>query len=137
LGVLIVLAALFVAACASGPLTVKDAWARPGVAGGNSAVYFVVDNPSGEADTLLSASTSAAAVVELHETMMHSNETMSMQPIKEVPIPAGDKVKFEPGGKHVMLINLPADLKEGDTLQLSLTFAQVGKIELEVPVRQP
>lgn len=123
--------------CSSGSLTIQDAWVRPGVAAGNSAVYFVVDNPLGEADSLLQATTPAAGAVELHETMHHADDTMSMTPQAEVSIPARSKVIFEPGGKHIMLINLVQDLKPGDIIRITLTFANAGALELDVLVREP
>ena len=49
---------------------VKDAWARPGVAGGNSAIYFVVDNTGGQADQLVGASGEVAESLELHRSQM-------------------------------------------------------------------
>jgi len=55
--VIAVLAFVLVACRAggSGELGVNDVWARPGLAGGNSAAFFVIDNPGAE-DFLLSAS---------------------------------------------------------------------------------
>ncbi|GAB4581577.1 MAG: hypothetical protein Fur0022_43260 [Anaerolineales bacterium] len=146
---------LILAACAPGELTVLEAWARPGLAGNNSAVYFVVDNP-GEEDTLLKAATTAAETVEIHMTMavegdaaehsaehttegsemgeMPEGQVMTMVKQDNVPIPRGQKVNFQPGGVHVMLISLTADLVEGDTIEVTLTFEKAGEITLQVPV---
>ena len=133
---LIAIIALLLAACqpAAG-LTVSDAWARPGIAGGNSGAFFIIDN-RGEADTLLSAASDISQAVELHRTIMEG-DVMQMQPQESVPVPAGETVAFQPGGLHVMFIGLYADLVPGDTFELVLTFEKAGKIVLQVEVRQP
>lgn len=125
------------AACAAAPgddLTATQVWARPAQAGANSAVFFFVDNP-GSADTLLSAASNVAAVVELHRTSMQDG-VMRMQHQASVPIPAG-RTEFKPGGLHVMLIGLERDLQAGDTFEVTLTFQAAGTRTLAVEVREP
>jgi len=116
-------------------VTLQEAWARPGIAGGTSAVYFVLENPGSQEESLQSASSDVAEATELHLTEMADDGTMSMQHQMSVPIPAGEEVAFEPGGLHVMLINLQRDLNEGETITLVLKFKNAGEMRLEVPVR--
>jgi hypothetical protein len=117
-------------------LTVEEAWARPGPAGSNSAVYFLIDNPTNREDSLIGASSSSASQVEIHLSMMGADETMSMHPQESVPIPERGQVTFEPGGLHVMLVNLKRDLAEGEQIELILRFREAGEITLQVPVEQ-
>lgn len=116
-------------------VTLRDAWARPGIAGGTSAIYFVLENPGSADDSLLSSSSDVAEAAELHLSEMSSDDTMSMHHQMSVPIPAGEEVAFEPGGLHVMLINLQRDLNEGETISLVLKFKNAGEMQLEVPVK--
>lgn len=118
-------------------LSVTDTWARPGETGGTSAIYFVIDNPGSEEDSVLSAQTDAAQSAELHRSTMDANGAMTMQHQKQVPVPAGGKVEFAPGGLHVMLVGLNETLQPGDSLSLTLTFEKAGEISLTVPVRAP
>ena len=129
--------AAILAACvpADGQLQVSDTWARPGLAGGNSAVYFVITNETAGTDTLLSASSDVAGAVELHMTSMQDGN-MQMMHQQEVPVPTG-KTEFKPGGLHVMLIALNQDLNPGDTFSLTLDFAAAGDMQLEVTVSEP
>lgn len=133
--VLLILAVL--AACTPARLTVQDAWARPAASGGPGAVYFVIDNPTTQGDALLSARSEAAEAVELHISSMDSSGVMSMHPQHEVGVPARGTLEFQPGGYHVMLINLLQDLNPGDSFQLELEFRNAGTVLLEVPVRAP
>lgn len=129
---------LALAACApasGGNLQVNDVWARPGLAGGNSAAYFVIENATGGDDTLLSASSDIAEAVELHMTSMQDG-AMQMMPQENVPVPAG-KTEFKPGGLHVMLIGLKRDLNPGDTFSLTLNFENAGEMSLDITVSQP
>lgn len=118
-------------------LTVTNAWARPGNTGENSAIYFVIDNPTREADTLLSAACDAAEMVELHQTSISSEGVMMMEHQDSVPVPTGAETVFQPGGLHVMLMGLTRDLKAGDVLALTLTFETAGTVQVEVEVMAP
>lgn len=105
--------------------------------GGTSAAYMTIANSGGSADRLLSASTDAAASVELHESKMVDG-VMQMNPVQGgIPVPAGGQAELKPGGLHVMLIGITRDLKEGETVKITLTFEQSGTIEVEAPVRMP
>ncbi|HEB64165.1 MAG TPA: copper chaperone PCu(A)C [Chloroflexi bacterium] len=129
---------LVLTACGgSKSLTVQNVWARPGVGGQNSAVYFVIDNPGGQADNLLDASSDIADAVELHKSEMGDNGEMKMIHQEKIPVPAKGQVEFKPGGFHVMLIGLKRDLNPGDTFQVTLHFEKAGDITLDVPVKQP
>lgn len=119
-----------------GQLTVRDAWSRPTNAGGNGAVYFVIDNATTHDDELLSASTEVAGAAEFHRSEMDSNGVMSMQPQASVSVPAGQQVEFKPGELHLMLVGLKEDLAVGDRVQVTLQFKIAGKVILEAQVSE-
>jgi len=116
-------------------VTISNAWARPGFEGGNSAVYFVIENSGDQSDSLLSATATVAAFVELHESKMDSNGMMKMQKQDRVNAPGKDQIAFQPGGLHVMLINLTQELNVGDRFNLTLTFEGAGQVPVDVEVR--
>jgi hypothetical protein len=122
-------------ACASPALTANNVWARPGVAGGNSAIYATISNP-GQADALVQARCDVAAAVELHMTKMESG-VMKMQAQDSITLPANSQAKLEPGGLHIMLINLRRDLKAGDKFPVTLRFQHAQEMTLEVQVKEP
>lgn len=105
--------------------------------GGTSAAYMILSNGGGSDDRLIAASTDAAATVEIHESKMVDG-VMQMNPVQGgIPVPAGGQAELKPGGLHVMLIGITRDLKEGETVKLTLTFEQAGTIEIDAPVRMP
>jgi copper(I)-binding protein len=95
--------------------------------GAVSAAYMVIQGD----DTLIAADSPAAAVVEIHQTRME-NDVMRMSPVDGISI-EGEAV-LEPGGFHVMLINLTRDLEPGDPIPLTLSFASGAEISLEALV---
>ena len=120
---------------AGGPLVVKDAWARAAATGADTAVYFTITNGKVAADTLLSAATDAAQSAGIHQTTTDASGMTGMQMTPSVPIPGGGTVEFAPGGYHVMLTGLKAELKAGDQVKLTLTFQNAGAVTVTAEVR--
>ncbi len=61
---------------------------------------------------------------------------MQMRPIEAIDLPAGTTVELKPGGLHIMLIDLVEPLKDGQQIELTLTFEKAGKKVVTVPVRE-
>ncbi|HMB25551.1 MAG TPA: copper chaperone PCu(A)C, partial [Anaerolineales bacterium] len=113
-----VLTMLFLLSACGGEkgMEAHEAWTRPAAQGGNGAVYFAFHNHSSKADELIGASTDVAEAVEIHESSMNG-DVMEMKQVKSVPLEAYADIEFEPGGLHVMLINLKKELKIGDEIE--------------------
>lgn len=135
--VAIILIVSLLTACSAKNLSVKDVWARPGLAGGTSAIYFVVDNPSGQADTLKAVKCDAGMMAQMHLSKMDDAGAMTMIEQESVPVAANSSVEFKPGGLHVMLMDLKTDLKTGDKIKAVLTFEKAGDITIQAEVKQP
>lgn len=115
-------------------IDIQDAWARPGADGGMSAAYFRISNGDSESDTLISAFSTVATQTEVHESF-HQKGMMGMREVQSVEVPGRSSVMFEQGGLHIMLIRLQKGLAEGDSVELTLTFARAGDITIQVPVQ--
>jgi periplasmic copper chaperone A len=57
-----------------------------------------------------------------------------MNELPAVNIDPGASVTFEPNAMHIMMIGLKQQLKEGQTLPLTLQFEKAGKIDLQVSI---
>ncbi len=118
-----------------GQLKIDHCWIRPGQAGGNTAAYLMINNEKLQQDKLLSAESSAAHHVELHNHI-HENGVMKMRPVPSVEIK--DKItEMKPGGLHIMLMNLKGDLKENDKVSMKLTFEKAGSVDVDFVVKKP
>jgi copper(I)-binding protein len=124
---------------AVGKIEVQDAWGRtsPAVAQ-NGAFYMNLVNNTAEDDALISATSDACDVVELHEMYMMENDVMGMRPVEggQIPVPAGQTMELKPGGLHVMCIGKVADFNVGDQYTLNLEFAQAGSMPVTVEIRE-
>ncbi len=108
----------------------------PAVAGNPAALYFDIVN-SGDDYAVLRK----AEVPNAKETMMHETVTAGgvaqMGPLSPVNLIKGEPVKFEPGGKHVMVMGLDPAPKAGDTTEVTLTFAGGDKLSFNAAVEAP
>jgi copper(I)-binding protein len=59
---------------------------------------------------------------------------MTMKPVGQVAIPAGGKVAFAPGGKHLMLFDVKPGVKAGDTMKLDFAFADGKALSVDAKV---
>jgi len=118
-----------------GFIDIADIWARPGVKRGNSAVYMVIRNNDTLPDTLYNVTSDIAKKVEIHMTMKREDGKMSMHKVDYIVIPPNGEFKLEPGGYHIMLINLNKPLRGGSKIELSLYFSRAGKIDITAEVK--
>ncbi|WP_236190595.1 copper chaperone PCu(A)C [Pseudomonas pharyngis] len=116
---------------------VDDAWVRATVPNQSASGAFMTVTADSDSK-LLSVASPAAKDVQIHEMSM-KNDVMSMGPVKSVDLPAGKTVNFDPNGYHVMLMGLTAQLKEGDSVPLTLTIenakGEKETVEVKAPVK--
>jgi len=116
--------------------TVKDAWVRGTVAQQKATGAFM-QITSARGARLLSASSPAAGVVEIHEMKM-AGSTMQMRALPAgLDLPAGQAVDLKPGGYHVMLMDLKAPLKAGNSVALTLVIETSNGQKETVVVNAP
>ena len=99
-------------------VSVKEPWVRATVAQQKATGAFMHLKSDTDA-RLVSAASPVAGVVEIHEMFM-DKDVMKMNRIDGLDLPAGQSVELKPGGYHVMLMDLQAQVKEGDAVPLTL-----------------
>jgi copper(I)-binding protein len=131
------IALMFAAACAQAQVTVKDPWARATVPAAKASGAFMQLQSAQDA-RLVEVRSSVAAVAEIHQMAMENN-MMKMQLVDGIDLPAGKTVELASGGYHIMLMQLKRQLKDGETVPLTLVVQKKDKkletIEVNVPVR--
>jgi copper(I)-binding protein len=144
---LILISFVFIAAACGSPeaqqaesgtsLSISDAWSRQPAAGQTvSAAYGVISNSSDRDIRLMSASSPASSGVELHETLMDENGAMSMQEREDgFVVPAGGSFTFEPGGPHIMFLDIDPATYPSDSVSVTLTSEQGETLEFDAEVR--
>lgn len=119
-------------------VSVTDAWARATMPGQKvSGAYMQIRS---DADArLVGASSPAVPRVEVHEMKM-DGDVMRMREVKAIELPKGKAVSLEPGGYHIMLMNLAKPIAAGEIIPLVLTVESGGKqqtIEVKAEARAP
>ena len=111
-------------------VTVAQAWSRATPKGAKVAGgYLTIENRGVQPDRLLSASSGAAAKVEIHQMSMQDG-IMTMRPLDGgLAIPPDTTVTLVPGGDHIMFIGLIAPFEEDQRIPVLLNFERAGKIE--------
>lgn len=120
--------------CSSQPpqLSLEDQYAilSPVFIGAGS-VFFKIRNTGGK-DALVRATVDLPnTVIELHD--MQDNR---MVRVEKIAVPARDMLDLRPGGKHIMIFNLPKTVQEGSEVLLTLTFERSGVKQMPVRLRK-
>jgi copper(I)-binding protein len=119
----LVLAALSAPALAT--VTVTEPWVRVTTSFQKSTVAFMQITSSNDA-RLVKAESPVAKVVEIHEMVMKNN-VMKMQAVPGIDLPAGKAVELKADGYMVMLMGLKQQIKEGDTIPISIVIEEKDK----------
>lgn len=108
-------------AVAHADVIVTDAWIRGTVAGQHATGAFMKLRSPSDA-SLVAVATPAAKTAELH-SMTNDNGVMKMRALPSIALPAGKTVELSPAGLHVMLLDIAKPMKEGESVPMTLTFA--------------
>jgi periplasmic copper chaperone A len=118
------------------PVTIETPWVRATVPAQRATGIFLTLRTQAAAMALVEARSPAAAIVEIHE-MKHVDGVMQMRAIDRLPFSPREPGILKPGGHHIMLIDLKAQVKEGDTVPLTLVFEDAQKVRKTVEVAVP
>lgn len=118
-------------------VSVAEPWVRATVPAQKATGAFMQLKSDADA-RLVSVASPVAGVVEIHEMVM-DKDVMKMSPVSGLDLPAGQAVELKPGGYHVMLMDLKAQVKEGDQVPLTLVIENKDgsrqTLELTAPAR--
>jgi len=123
-----ILTALLLAAAsplALAQVEVRDAWIRATVPSAKSTGVFM-QLKSKQGGQLVEVRSSVAGVAEIHHMQM-DGQMMKMHAVPSLELPAGQTVDLASGGYHVMLMDLKRQLKEGETVPVTLVIRKKGK----------
>jgi len=120
----------------SGAITVSDPWGRATPPGADvGAGYMTISNSGSTPIRLIGGATEVANAVEVH-TMSMENGVMQMRPLNDgLEVPAGGSVTLKPGGGHLMLVGLKRQLKEGESIDVTLDFGQGVVVPIKLAIK--
>lgn len=128
------------ASASAAALTLDEGWvkATEGMGGAMAEMtgaFGVLKNATDKPVHVTGGASPVADLVELHETVKNASGTMQMQKAQDgFTIPAKGSFELKPGANHIMLIELKAPVKVGDTVEITLT-TDAGDVPLTVSAR--
>ncbi|MGO2749700.1 MAG: copper chaperone PCu(A)C [Pseudoclavibacter sp.] len=123
------------ATSAAESVTVENAWVKAADSG-MSAAFGEITN-TGERDaTIVSVASPASTALELHETVENETGEMTMREKGGgFTIAPGETLTLEPGGNHIMLMDLPESVVAGDEVSFTLTFSDDSTLDFTAPAK--
>ena len=117
---------------------IDEPWARATVPGQKATGVFMKLTAT-QAGQLVGVSSPVAGVAEVHEMKMDGN-VMKMSAVPAIDLPAGKSVSLQPGGYHVMLMDLKGPLAKDTSVTITLKFKDskgvVSQQEVKLPVKE-
>ena len=123
-----------------GAIAIVHPFATPSLAGSANGVAYLATlvNTGDQPDRLVSASTPAAASVQIHTMAMDLQGVMRMREVDAIAVAPKESIRMRPGqGFHFMLMGLREPLKEGASFPMTLSFERAGKVDVKVVVQTP
>lgn len=116
-------------------VTVANAWARATPGGATvGAVFLEIRTDKKTSDRLTGIASPVADRTEIHSSSMEGG-VMKMRRLDTIDLKPGTTFVLKPMGDHIMLFDLKQPLKEGDNVDLTLTFEKAGAIAVKAGVK--
>ena len=120
---------------AEGSIEISSIYVQPPFPGRDVAAGFFSVTNTGQADRLVSVSSSISENVEIHNHM-EEDGVMKMRKIDGVDLPSGETVDFKPGSYHLMMFG--ATIPDGaEEVSVTLNYETAAPVTLMVPVGEP
>ncbi|KAA0918304.1 copper chaperone PCu(A)C [Dietzia sp. ANT_WB102] len=118
----------------AGAVVLEDGWAKA-TDTDMSGVFGTIRNP-GESDLhLTGVSGEVGGTTELHETVPGGSGSMMREKEDGFVIPAGGELVLEPGGNHIMLMDLDQPITTGQQITITLLFDDAVEQDITVSAR--
>lgn len=136
-------AAVVLSACSSATpaptqaagIVVSDPWIKAADSG-MTAAFAVLENTGGGEARLVSVASPASTLMEIHEITTTADGNATMRPKDGgVTIAGHSSHLLEPGGDHLMLMELTEPITTGTEVEFTLTFADGSTTEFTAPAR--
>ena len=129
----LILAAAGCSAQAAAPVA-DDAYVRLAAVPGRPAAGYFALRGGAKDMTLVRVEAPGVSRAEMHGSRMTASGMVTMESLATVPVPAKTDVAFAPGGRHVMLFDLPQTVRAGSLVPLTLRFADGATAQVEAKV---
>ena len=114
----------------------KDAWVRSMPPGAQvSAAYGMLMNHSDQTVTVSTVSSEISGTAAMHEVIANGDQRRMVE-LLSIDIAPHETLIFEPGGRHIMLLDITAPPVEGETVGICAVSATGTRTCTEATVRR-
>ncbi len=117
-----------------GGLALSHPWFRLVMPSLPAAGYFTLSNSGATAQSLVGASSPGCGMLMLHRSVNQGGQERMVM-VQSVAVPPHGKVRFAPGGYHMMCASPKAALRPGRSVPVTLRFADGASLTASFPVR--
>lgn len=115
-------------------ITVSDAWIKASDTE-MTAEFGTLTNDSDSDIHLVGGSSEIAGKIEIHETVETDGAMAMREADGGLAIPANGSLTLDPGGDHLMLMDLREPINAGDTVVVTLEFGDGSTKEVSATAR--
>ena len=98
--------------------------------------YFVISNNNSSA-VILNKVTSDIGAAMLHKTDIDEKGVAKMKHLENIVVPGNRSLKLEPGGFHIMFMNIRNKMEENERYPATLFFEGLGTLEIDFILKSP
>lgn len=109
-------------------LSMINAKVKKPIDGRPTSGYLTIENGGPTSETITAVSSPDFGRAELNDHVKEG-DVVKMVKLETIEVPANSQVVFDQGGKHLMLFDPKRELKNGDSIKVTLTFSNSGPIE--------
>ena len=97
----------------------------------SGAGYFVISNKNSD-PVILNKVTAEFGKAMLHKTEVDKNGVAKMKHFESVEVPGNGLLKLEPGGTHIMFMNISIEFDESHKYPVTLIFEEQGSLDIDL-----
>ena len=115
-------------------LSLSEQWFRLVMPSIPAAGYFTLSNTTAAPQRLVGAASPACGMMMLHRSV-NQNGAEQMMAVSSVLVPGHGKVRFAPGGYHLMCMSPTPVMQPGKSVPVTLRFSDGKTLTAGFPVR--
>lgn len=133
--VALAVAPLTLTSALAGDVIYKDAFARETPPSAKVGGAFMTLHNHGKPNRLVGARSDVAGLVQIHTHTIDDAGIMRMRRLEDgLALDTHETVTLEPGGHHIMLMNLKEPLRKGESVDITLEFEHGDTLDVTVPI---
>ena len=100
----------------------------------SGAGYFVISNKNSD-PVILKKVTADFGKAMLHKTDVDKKGVAKMKHLKSIAVPGDGLLKLEPGGTHIMFMNISIEFDESSKYPVTLVFEEQGSLDIDLKLK--